>query len=329
MRKIIIFVLSILMIFVLAGCASKKEEAPVPETDTSAPEQIGNASEGEGDRQEESVGWFSVKVAYANWGDETHILSECANPPEVLILSSERHLPVYLFKTKDDLDWFKEEFRDEFTMDRGYDEVPSFDEVTAEYDDAFFEKHSVLLTYVAASSGSFRYDVESIDLKDYTLCMNVYRTNDPEVYTSDMSGWFIMAELDPNVVERCTSFDAREVREGIDYKITSLPGMIEFGSFSWKEVERAMADLDESSKEHVKTEGFVNTVPVMDFLPYERAKAEATIDYKLIQYFHDEEEDMWKVRLFVSENGGPVEEVYMDGQGVTKLIIYADVARYG
>lgn len=327
MRKVILTAISILMIIILAGCTAKSAD-PVPDEETAVPEQQDTASAGEGDRQEESVGWYSVKIAYANWGDETNIMSKCANPPEVLILSSERHLPVYVLRSKEDLDWFREEFGDEFTMDKGYDEMPSFDEVTAEYDDAFFEKHSVLLAYITASSGSFRYDVESVDLKDFALCMNVYQTNDPEVYTADMSGWFILAELDTGVVARCTSFDARVVHEGVDFKISELPGMIEFGTFSWKEVERAMAEIDESSKEHIKTEGFVNTEPVVDFLPVERAKAEDTIDCKLIQYFRDEEEDMWMVRLFVSENEGPVEEVYMDGQGVTKLIIYADVARY-
>ena len=184
------------------------------------------------------------------------------------------------------------------------------------------------MAYVSSSSGSFRFDIESVSLENSILCINVYQTNDSEVYTSDMAGWFVIAELDQTVVSQCESFDAKMVREGTDFKTAELPGFKEFGTFSWKQVERELEEIDEMSAEHVKTEGFVNTKPVILTGPVERAKSEATIEYTLIQYFYDDEEDMWMVRFFLSEEEGPLEEVYMDGHGVTKLIIYANVARY-
>ena len=150
-----------------------------------------------------------TKVAYANYTEDSRIFS-CLNA-EKLAISSVRHLPVFRFDTKEDLDRFRATFRDSFTFDQGYDEVPSFDEVTAGYDESFFAEMAVILAYVPASSGSFRFDTQEVVISDASLCLNVVPINRPEAYTDDMSGWFVMAEVPDKDIADCTEFDAKIV----------------------------------------------------------------------------------------------------------------------
>ena len=126
-----------------------------------------------------------------------------------MILSSVRHLPVYKLDTPEDLARFKESYQDILTLDQGYDEVPSFGEITASYDDSFFADHSLVLAYVEASSGSFRYAIQGVSCEGSTFCLDVVQTNDPETYTDDMAGWLVLAEVLDSEVADCTLFDAR------------------------------------------------------------------------------------------------------------------------
>ncbi|MBR3355287.1 MAG: hypothetical protein IKG47_08055 [Oscillospiraceae bacterium] len=324
MRKIIVII--ILLLSILAGCSRIESEVSDVSPDTSPEQETPDVAENN-EKQEESVGWYSVKLVYANWSEDDRIFRYCLNP-ETMAISSYRHLPVYKFSTKEDVEKFKEMFHEVFSLDQRHDEVPSFSEVADAYNDDFFTEYSVVMAYVAASSGSFRFDIESVSVEDMSLCLNVYQTNAPEVYTADMAGWFVITELDKDIVDRCNAFDAKLVTMGKEFKVSVFPGFREFGDFSWKETERAIKDLDERSMEHVKLDGFVNTEPITLTSPVDRAKAEADINYTLIQYFHDQQEGMWMVRFFSSEDGSPLEEVYMDENGVTKLILYANTARY-
>ncbi|MBQ7687710.1 MAG: M56 family metallopeptidase [Clostridia bacterium] len=150
-----------------------------------------------------------TKVSYASW-TAGELIRDCLNGDKML-LSSVRHLPVYKFDSKEDLDRFKESCRDILTLDHGYDEVPSFNAITSLYDDGFFADHTVILAYVAATSGSFRYAIQDISYEGSAFCMDVVQTNDPETYTADMAGWFVIAEVLKSDVAACNYFDARLV----------------------------------------------------------------------------------------------------------------------
>ena len=151
----------------------------------------------------------NTTVAYANWA-EGGMMRDCLNGDK-MIISSARHLPVYKLDTKEDLERFIESYKDTLTLDQGYDEVPSFDAVTASYDDSFFADHTVVIAYVAANSGSFRYAIRDISYGGSTFCLNVVQTNDPEVYTDDMAGWFVIAEVLDSDITGYTEFDAQLV----------------------------------------------------------------------------------------------------------------------
>ena len=156
-----------------------------------------------------------TKVAYANWTEDSGILASCLNAEkaEKRNINTVWHLPVFKFNTKEDLELFREHFEDILTFDHGYNEVPSFNEVISEYDDAFFSEHTVVLAYVTAGSGSLRFGIRDVHREGSTLCLNVMQTNHPEVGTSDMAGWFMIAEVLDKELESITDYDAKMVTE--------------------------------------------------------------------------------------------------------------------
>jgi len=149
-------------------------------------------------------------VVYAGWTEDGRILSECLNP-SAMAISSVRHLPVYKFETRADLDRFRENFQDILTLDQGYDEVPSFNEIALSYDDSFFENYAVILAYVTASSGSYRFDIQEVILDGSSFCIDVVRTNHPKVGTADMASWFVIAEVLDSDIAGVAVFDAKLV----------------------------------------------------------------------------------------------------------------------
>ena len=185
-----------------------------------------------------------TKVAYANWTENNGILTSCLNA-RTMSISSVRHLPVFRFDTKEDLELFREQFGDILTFDHGYDEVPSFNEVVSEYDDAFFAEHTVILAYVTAGSGSLRFGIRDVGREGNTLCLNVMQTNHPEVGTDDMAGWFMIAEVLDKELERVTDYDAKMVTEAFE-----LPEDFSF-SIVWG--YNGISSYDSKTGELVKT----------------------------------------------------------------------------
>ena len=154
---------------------------------------------------------IKTAVAYANWTEDSRVFADCSNAG-MMTISSVPHLPVYKLDTLKDLEQFKENFRDILTLDHGYDEVPSFNDITALYDDSFFADHTLILAYVTAPSGSFRYAIQDISYAGSTFCLDVVQTNDPETHTDDMAGWFVIAEVLDSDIADDILFDARLVK---------------------------------------------------------------------------------------------------------------------
>ena len=150
-------------------------------------------------------------IAYANWVDSDVAFEgdeNCLNLDKY-IFSDFPRLPTFKFDTKLELDEFKNKYKDVFTMDQGYNEVASFNDVTISYDDEFFNKNSLMLTYIEASSGSFRYGITDVKKENGTLVLRVEKLNDPEVYTDDMAGWLLMAEVEKDYIKDCKEFDTQ------------------------------------------------------------------------------------------------------------------------
>ena len=130
---------------------------------------------------------FDASVSWANWSDDPKI-RELALNKDTFELSSARHIPIYKCNTLEELNEFKTTFSGTFTMDGTRDEVPSFEEVTADYTEDFFIENTLLLVYVEANSCTPRFGVDSVSKENGTLSVHVKYTYTPEEGDSAMAG---------------------------------------------------------------------------------------------------------------------------------------------
>ena len=190
MKKVVIFVFALSCAFGLIGCKSGETGGtPVEEA-------------------------FDIAVSYANWTDASEIYTGALNAEKIAI-SSVQHLPIYKFDTLEDLEQFKLDFGEVFVMDRSYNEAPSFNHTTEPYDGTFFEENTLMLVYVTAGSGSYRFGVDSVFCDGNSFCIHVEQVNEPEVGTDDMAGWFVTVAVPDSMVTDCTEFDA-DLNHGFD-----------------------------------------------------------------------------------------------------------------
>ena len=153
---------------------------------------------------------FDVTVAYANyagWEDLNEIYAKALNS-DTFTQSSVWHLPIYKLDTQADLIAFKAAIDGILSVDQSYDEIPSFNDAMAKYDEAFFEENALMLVYVTAGSGTYRFGVDSVEFADGRFCIHVKRTKKPGFFTEDMAGWFITVAIPDHVANACFKFDA-------------------------------------------------------------------------------------------------------------------------
>ena len=124
------------------------------------------------------------------------------------VLSDVPHLPLLRFDSTADLAAFKNTISGVLETEHGYDEIPSFDAVTAEMDDDFFASNSLLLTYVWSGSFTWRYDVSQVAVNDGTMSVCVQRIDNYETGDCAMAGWFITLSVPKDDLSGINSFDA-------------------------------------------------------------------------------------------------------------------------
>ena len=318
MKKYIFIFLAICLISVLVLAASRYGDIPVQQiSENTLPESGTPEMQSSPEPQSGTGPAYTYRVSYANWSEDAVITRSCING-SFFVYSDLPRLPLYRITSAQELDGFKSTFENVLELHRGYGEIPSFDEQTSGCDESFFKDNDLLIAYITASSGSFRFGLSDIKTEEDALRMYVIQTIFPQTYTDDMAGWFIIAGIGKAYTSNYDSFDAVMVPDRS--VILDLPGMLEYGSFSYSET---LAGIDKESG-NVKTEGFVNTDAATEFLPVERAKAEAAPGYDLIQYFRDDAEDVWLVHFFSSDGSEKETFVYMNGKGVTLLVVYGE-----
>ena len=150
---------------------------------------------------------FDASVSWVNWSDDPKIRGSALNK-DTLALSSARHIPVYKCDTLEELNQFKTTFSGTFTMDGTWDEVPSFEEVTADYTEDFFLENTLLLVYVEAGSCTPRFGVDSVSKENGTLSVYVKYTYNPEEGDCAMAGWLFTIPVNNDQIQDCTNFDA-------------------------------------------------------------------------------------------------------------------------
>lgn len=150
---------------------------------------------------------FPTSVSWANYGDDS-ILWQRALNLETAAISSVQHLPILRFDSVDELTAFKAAITGKLETQNSYDEIPSFDTVTAHMNDTFFNEHTLLLTYVWAGSCTWRYDVNHVDMGQDHLTIHVQRTDSFEVGDCAMAGWFITLSVPKDALQSISIFDA-------------------------------------------------------------------------------------------------------------------------
>ncbi len=184
--------------FVINGTGYKTKYKPC--------EELANFANGLLDKAV-NVNDYKKAVAYAGWSEDDKIYTTCLNR-EQMSLNSVKHFPIFKIDTLKDLQDFKTNYGDVLSMTQAHDEIPSFEDTTAKYDEKFFDSNSLFVVYVTASSGSYRFDVESVYCDGDSFRIHIKQTNNPEIYTEDMAGWFVTVAVKDEIVSTCRFFDA-------------------------------------------------------------------------------------------------------------------------
>ena len=155
--------------------------------------------------QNRNIGFLSTS-SRAGWGI-TNIYDNALNASNIND-SNHYNLPVYKFDTLSDLEKFKSDFGGENGFNYGWDEVPSLNDATKNYNEDFFEKYTLMLVYVEANSGSYRFGFKDVTIDGNYFCIHIEQTNKPQVYTEDMAGWFITVAVPDSMIANITEFNA-------------------------------------------------------------------------------------------------------------------------
>ncbi len=203
MRKYLAFILALICAVGTVGCSAVFKDT-VPPNDNPIDVHT-NGDQSGGTPVEEA---FDIAVSYAGWTKESEIYLGALNQ-STMVDSSVQHLPIYKFSTLEELEQFKLSFGEVLRMDYGFDEIPSFNDTTAKYDETFFGENTLMLVYVDANSGTYRFGVSSVFHEGNTFCIYIKQLNVPETdVTADLAGWFITVVVPDSMVENCVEFDA-------------------------------------------------------------------------------------------------------------------------
>ncbi len=209
-RKLLFCLTAVVLCAALfAGCAARPAPEPTPEP-TDAPVQTPTCAEPAA-APELNADELTPFCAYTGWTEFTDVLPYCLNRDiimETVMLSSVRHLPVFLLTTPDALEGFRAGVGQLLQFDQGYDEVPSFNELAESWDEDFFADKALVFAWVESGSGSYRFGFTGAERADGVFRIYADRINDPEDGTDDMAGWLVGIEVPKAALADCTEFDA-------------------------------------------------------------------------------------------------------------------------
>ena len=225
MKKVLTRLLAAAMVCSLVACGEQNDSS-LKNTPQDSQQQVQTPASDQSSMGETDITDtidVDASVSWANWSDDPKI-RELALNKDIFELSSDRHIPIYKCDTLEELNEFKTTFSGTFTMDGTRDEVPSFEEVTADYTEDFFIENTLLLVYVEAedffientlllvyveaNSCTPRFGVDSVSKENGTLSVHVKYTYTPEEDDSAMAGWLFTIPVNNDQIQDCTDFDA-------------------------------------------------------------------------------------------------------------------------
>ena len=108
-----------------------------------------------------------------------------------------------------DVEAFRSTFENYLAFEYGFDEVKSFNDTVEMFaDETYLKAYSLMVVYVQANSGTYRYGVESIFCDGENFTVEVEELKHPTEVTTDLAGWYIIIVVPDSMVNNCTDFDA-------------------------------------------------------------------------------------------------------------------------
>lgn len=126
-----------------------------------------------------------------------------------LHISSIKHLPIYKFESRKEIDKFIATNGDKITLDSGLDEMPSVNSVLAQYDEAFFEENVLFAVFVQCADCTHRFAIDSVFNDGKHFIIHVKQVNHPQVVANMVAGWMLTYTAKNDDVKSCVKFDAQ------------------------------------------------------------------------------------------------------------------------
>ena len=220
MKKILAIVLAAIMVCSLAACGNTTPETPSVENTTPADKDNVAGETAPTLKDDETLdnvtqhklpedNTFHAVVVNVGYADAEEIV-KYAHPSSVLP-TGDINYPVFIVESRTDLELFIERYKDVLNLGTEEDEG-SFVNLTSIYTNEFFETNSLMLAYIASSSGSITYKVDSMELNSTHMNMNIV-AEIPEIGTDDMAGHLAVARLYNYIIQDCDTFTASRVIE--------------------------------------------------------------------------------------------------------------------
>ena len=219
MKKILAIILAAVMVCSLAACGTKPETPSVENTvpadkdnvagETAPTLKDDTTADNETQPQLPEDNTFHAFVVNVGFADAEEIAKH-AHPSSVLP-TGDISYPVFIVESRTDLELFIERYKDVLNLGTEEDKG-SFVNLTSIYTNEFFETNSLMLAYIASSSGSITYRVDSMELNSTHMNMNIV-AEIPEVGTDDMAGHLAVARLYNDIVKDCDTFTASRIIE--------------------------------------------------------------------------------------------------------------------
>ncbi len=115
-------------------------------------------------------------------------------------------IPLYRITDTTQLDEFCATYNAQMVK-HGYSKDTNFNHYTSQYSASFFEENELFVSFINASSGSYRYDVVSAVKEQSLLRLVVAQTNNPSAITADMAKWMFLVAISKEDLEGCDAYD--------------------------------------------------------------------------------------------------------------------------
>lgn len=120
------------------------------------------------------------------------------------------HGTTYIIETKEELEEYLTANMEEFGLqhkEKVYaDTTIGFEDAIQKYDEEFFKNNNLVLVLLTAESGSIRHKVNSANIADGVMTINITRQT-KEYQTCDMAGWHIIIETEKVSIDKIVVYE--------------------------------------------------------------------------------------------------------------------------